>query len=150
MIDVGDQLAEVLGQPAKWLFCAGLFSAGITSSITAPLAAAYAANGCFGAPADLRHPLARTIFLSVIFVGVACVWLAPDSKPHQLISVAQVANGLLLPIIAVVLIVVMNRASLLGKHANGWISNGMGAFTVVIVGVLGFFKIYNEIVKLLN
>ena len=60
-----------------------------------------------------------------------------DIKPVTLILVAQYANGLLLPIIAVFLIVVMNRKSLLGDHANGLASNIAGGVVVIITIGLG-------------
>ncbi len=41
-------LHSVYGNAATYLLSVGLFAAGITSAITAPLAAAYVAAGCFG------------------------------------------------------------------------------------------------------
>ena len=54
---------------------------------------------------------------------------------------AQVANGLILPVVAVFLLVVVNRTSLLGVHANGAIANLMGVVVVGVVGALGAWRI---------
>ena len=52
---VADQLAPLLGRAAPVFFGLGLFAAGLTSAITAPLAAAYAASGALGWPPDLAE-----------------------------------------------------------------------------------------------
>ncbi|GAB5515328.1 Nramp family divalent metal transporter [Rhodopirellula baltica] len=133
--DAARQLEPLLGNHARWLFGVGLFAAGLTSTITAPLAAAYAAAGCFGWPIDLKDWRLRTVFTSVIVFGTS--FAASGSKPTDIITFAQIANGLLLPLLAIFLLAVMNNAALLGKHRNHWIANTLGVLTVVVVSVLG-------------
>ena len=58
---VGQRLEPLLGPVAPVLFAAGLFAAGLTSSITAPLAAAYAVSGAFGWTPDLRSTRLRLL-----------------------------------------------------------------------------------------
>ncbi|MFG0264616.1 MAG: Nramp family divalent metal transporter [Rhodopirellula sp. JB055] len=135
LADAARQLEPLLGNHARWLFGVGLFAAGLTSTITAPLAAAYAAAGCFGWPIDLKDWRLRTVFTIVIVFGTS--FAASGSKPTDIITFAQVANGLLLPLLAIFLLVVMNNAALLGKHRNHWIANTLGVLTVVVVSVLG-------------
>lgn len=135
LADAARQLEPLLGNHARWLFGVGLFAAGLTSTITAPLAAAYAAAGCFGWPIDLKDWRLRTVFTTVIVFGTS--FAASGSKPTDIITFAQVANGLLLPLLAIFLLAVMNNAALLGKHRNHWIANTLGVLTVVVVTVLG-------------
>tara|TARA_A100000171_G_scaffold33615_1_gene32028 strand:- start:105 stop:941 length:837 start_codon:yes stop_codon:yes gene_type:complete len=135
LADAARQLEPLLGNHARWLFGVGLFAAGLTSTITAPLAAAYAAAGCFGWPIDLKDWRLRTVFTTVIVFGTS--FAASGSKPTDIITFAQVANGLLLPLLAIFLLAVMNNAALLGKHRNQWIANTLGVLTVVVVTVLG-------------
>ena len=47
-IDLAVQLEPLFGKSAKWFMGIGLMAAGISSALTAPLAAAYAAKGLFG------------------------------------------------------------------------------------------------------
>ena len=54
---------------------------------------------------------------------------------------AQAANGLLLPIIAVFLLIIMNRSDLLGDHRNKWTTNIIGGVVVTTVAALGVFNI---------
>ena len=58
-------------------------------------------------------------------------------KPISLILVAQVANGILLPIVAVFLLVAMNRRSLLGDRVNGPVANVLGGLVILITVGLG-------------
>ena len=58
-------------------------------------------------------------------------------KPISLILVAQVANGILLPIVAIFLLVAMNRRSLLGDRVNGPLVNVLGGLVIVITLGLG-------------
>ena len=58
-------------------------------------------------------------------------------RPVPLIFVAQVVNGLILPIVALVLLVAMNDKRRLGGHVNGWRGNVAGGAVVILCAVLG-------------
>lgn len=133
--DMASQLEPLLGPSAKYFFALGLLAAGITSSVTAPLAAAYATAGAFGWRRDLRDPKFKTIWAIIIAVGTTFAILG--SSPTQAIVFAQAANGLILPIIAVFLLVVMNRRDLLGDHVNTKAGNVVGGIVVLIAIALG-------------
>ncbi len=57
--DVAEQLRPVLGDISGLAFAVGLFAAGLTSAITAPLATAYALCGILGWAADPRLAFSR-------------------------------------------------------------------------------------------
>lgn len=133
------QLEPVLGANGRYVFALGLFAAGLTSAITAPLAAAYAVCGALGLPDTLRGTAFRTIALGVIFTGT--LFAATGARPLSLIVFAQAANGLLLPVIAVILLWLMNERGLLGSAANTWRSNLLGAVVVVVTLGLGANKL---------
>jgi Mn2+/Fe2+ NRAMP family transporter len=50
---------------------------------------------------------------------------------------AQFANGLLLPIIAIFLLVVMNQKKQLGQYVNKWLGNTLGVIVVIVTAGLG-------------
>ncbi len=133
--DMASQLEPLLGPSAKYFFAFGLFAAGVTSSVTAPLAAAYATAGAFGWKRDLRDPKFKMLWAIIILVGTTFAILG--SSPTQAIVFAQAANGLILPIIAVFLLVVMNRRDLLGEHVNTRSGNVAGGIVVLIAIGLG-------------
>lgn len=133
--DMASQLEPVLGSAATYFFAFGLLAAGVTSSVTAPLAAAYATAGAFGWKRDLRDPRFKAVWAVIIVVGTTFAVIG--SSPTQLIVFAQAANGLILPIIAVFLLVVMNRRDLLGDHVNSRAGNVLGGLVVLVAVGLG-------------
>ena len=146
LADAAQQLEPLAGKYSRWLFGIGLFAAGLTSAITAPLAAAYAAAGCFRWPADLKDWRLRLVFSIVIFFGT--YFAATGASPTNVITLAQVANGLLLPLLAVFLLAVMNNAKLLGQFRNHWLANCLGILAVVVVGSLGLRNLYNVLASI--
>ena len=133
------QLEPVLGRAANGFFAFGLLAAGLTSAITAPLAAAYAVTGAMGWPSTLSDRRFRAIAMLVLVIGT--VFAALGSKPIAAILFAQAANGLLLPVTAIFLLIIMNRADLLGAYRNRMATNVVGAAVVFVVTGLGLFNI---------
>jgi manganese transport protein len=133
------QLEPLLGRGARYCFALGLLAAGLTSAITAPLAAAYATGGVLGWGHDLRDPRLRAVWVAIIVAGTLPASLG--TKPVRAIVFAQAANGVLLPVVATVLLIVMNRRALLGEHRNGLIANVLGAVVVIVVLVLGSVQV---------
>lgn len=138
------QLEPLLGgSAARTLFAVGLFAAGMTSAVTAPLAAAYAAAGALGWNADLKSLPLRLVWLTVLATG-AILAIALGRSPTETILIAQVANGLLLPIIAVLLLVSLNRAALLGPYANKLTTNLLGAAVALVATGLGLYHVLSR------
>ena len=130
---MAEQLEPLLGPAAGLFFATGLFAAGITSTITAPLATAYTICGALGWEQNLKTTKFRIIWIITLVVGT--VLAASGTRPLQAIVFAQAANGLLLPLVAVFLLFVMNRSDLLGAYKNTAVSNLLG-FSVVLVATL--------------
>ena len=133
--DMAVQLEPLLGRWATLVFALGLLAAGLTSAITAPLAAAYALAGALGWDADLRAPRVRAIWMAVIATGLA--FGLTGVRPVPAILFAQAANGILLPAVAIFLLIVMNDRPSLGSAANGWKANLAGGAIVALTLVLG-------------
>lgn len=138
--DLAVQLEPLLGAQASWVLGLGLFAAGISSAITAPLAAAYATAGVLGWPVSLNSPRFRLVWMGVLGVGVFFALL--QIKPIPLILFAQVANGLLLPIIVAFLLWVMNDAQILSQYVNRWLGNILGGLVLLITLGLGGVSLY--------
>ena len=133
--DMAGQLRPLLGPWAGHAFAVGYAAAGITSAITAPLAAAYTLLDSLGQRRDVTSPLARSVWAGCIFVGAGAALIG--FRPVTLIVIAQLVNGLVLPIVAVVLLVAMNDRSRLGEQVNGWRGNVVGSAVVLLCIVLG-------------
>ncbi|MGK0296350.1 MAG: manganese transport protein, partial [Ulvibacter sp.] len=105
--DLAKGLEPLFGSFSKYFLSLGLFAAGITSAITAPLAAAYVAKGCFGWDKGLKGGKFRVVWILILVLGV--IFSSIGFKPIEIIKFAQVANGLLLPIIAGFLLWIANK-----------------------------------------
>lgn len=136
---MAEQLEPLLGPAAKYAFAVGLLAAGLTSAITAPLATAYAISGVLGWERDLSGVKFRLVWAAVLVIGAALAALG--QSPVAIIVLAQAANGILLPVIAIFLLVVMNRSDLLREYRNGPLTNVLGIVVVLIASGLGVFRL---------
>ena len=133
--DMAQQLTPLLGAWATTVFAVGLFAAGMTSAITAPMATAWAVAGILGWPRDLRDARLRMVWSAVMAIGVTIA--LTGVQPIAAILAAQAANGVLLPVIAGFLLFAMNQRAVLGAHINGWRANAAGAVVLLVALSLG-------------
>ncbi len=139
VMDMAEALVPLFGEGARWFIGIGLFAAGITSAITAPLAAAYVANSCFGWNADIKDFRFRSVWMGVLLIGA--FFMSFDINPIKVIQLAQIANGLLLPSVAFFLLWAVNRKSLMGRNGNTMAQNVLGVLIVLVSIVLGLKSI---------
>lgn len=140
---LANTLAEGLGDWAGSLFGVGLLCAGLSSAITAPLAAAITARSLFrstGNPEDQRWSdrgvLYRAVWLSVL--GAGLFFGLSGVRPVPAILLAQALNGVILPVIAVYLLVAVNDRELMGQEGlNGSFSNLMFTLVGTVTLILG-------------
>ncbi len=135
VMDLAKGLQPLYGAAAKYFMGIGLFAAGITSAITAPLAAAYVVNSCFGWNASLKQFKFKVIWMLILGLGV--LFMSLNIKPIEVIRFAQIANGILLPVIAIFLLWVVNRAAVMGSHKNTKLQNVIGVIIILLAIVLG-------------
>jgi manganese transport protein len=133
--DMARQLEPAFGPQATYLLAAGLFAAGLSSAITAPLATGYATAELFGFDSNPKAIKFRLVALGILAVGGFTA--ISGLQPIKIILFAQFANGLLLPVIAVFLLYAANRKTILGAYTNGWLANFAGASVVLITAGLG-------------
>ena len=149
---IAGQLRQSLGDWAGVLFAVGLCAAGLTSSITAPIAAAYATAGCFNWPCKLSDIRLKLVATLVVATGVIAAVLTGKS-PMQVIILAQVANGLLLPLVAIFLLYVTNQSKLMGKFKNSKLVNVLAVVVIFItlaIAVRNFNGAIGNIKKLMS
>ncbi len=128
--DLALGLESVFGAFSRQFLAIGLFAAGITSTITAPLAAAYVVCGCFGLSTDLKSKHFKSIWLSIILFGVFLS--ATGFKLIFIIQFAQITNGILLPVIAGLLVWLINKSTLLGNFKNNNLQNAIGFIIILL------------------
>lgn len=133
--DMAIQFEPLFGSLAKYLLGLGLFAAGLSSAITAPLATSFAVSELLKIKGGENSIAFKSISISIIVIGSTLA--LTGIKPIKLIILAQFANGLLLPIVACFLLYALNRKSVLGKYANGGIANALGGAVVIFTAALG-------------
>ena len=143
VMDLAESLQPLYGDAAKYFMGIGLFAAGVTSAITAPLAAAYVANSCFGWQVGLKHMKFKLVWMFILGIGV--IFMSLGVKPIEVIKFAQVANGILLPSIAIFLLWVVNRPAVMGKYKNTLLQNVFGFVIIALAIVLGAKSIFKVI-----
>ena len=142
-LDLAKGLEPLYGQAARYFMGIGLFAAGITSAITAPLAAAYVASSCFGWDKGLKSTKFRMVWGFILLLGVLVQSFR--FRPIEIIKFAQVANGLLLPVICVFLLWIVNRATAMGSYTNKRWQNIVGILLLFIIMLLGVKSILSVI-----
>ncbi|MFD1386293.1 Nramp family divalent metal transporter [Oceanobacillus sp. FSL W7-1293] len=135
------QLEPLLGSWAKYVFSIGIFAAGVTSTMTAPLGAAYAITGVFGWDRNLKSMKFRAVWMVIILIGV--IFSGLGYSPIEIIVFSQYANGLILPVIVLFLLFVMNNRRMLGENVNKlWINiAGWVVFAITVLLALLSFNI---------
>ena len=135
-------------EQSNYIFGFGMFAAGFSSAITAPLASAITAKSLFDKNANEKWRTKgiyfRLIYLGVLFVGLAFGISEVDTI--YVITIAQALNGLILPFISIFLIFVINDPCLMGvKNINGWFSNILMAIVVWVTMIIGTINIIKSI-----
>lgn len=133
--DMAIQFEPLFGPLAKHLLGLGLFAAGLSSAITAPLATSFAVSELLRIKGGEKSFAFKAISVSILLIGTSIA--LTGIKPLQLILLAQFANGLLLPIVACFLLFALNRKGVLGDHVNGTLANILGGIVVLFTAALG-------------
>ena len=116
------------------LIAIGLFAAGLSSALAAPVAASWAVCGALGLPTDEHSKPFKTVALGVLAVGATLALLA--SQPQALIVTAQAANAMLLPVVVVILLFIANSQLVPAPWRNGKTANAIALFIILLVLVL--------------
>lgn len=140
---LGEQLQPILGDWSTHFLAFGFLAAGFSSSITAPLAAAFATSEILDWKNGLKNYKFKIVWAFVLFTGIIVASLG--FRPTALILFAQVANGLLLPILAIYLLWIVNDKALIGNHVNSKLINLMGVVVIIVTLLLGFKSIFTAI-----
>ena len=138
-VQMAQQLQPLFGPLTNVLFGLGFFAAGLSSAITAPYAAAFASSGILGWKKGQDSLGFRTVWQAIIFIGLVVSLFG--LKPLSVIVFAQVANGLILPVASIFLLIVLNNRQRMGALANDWKKNVLGVSIILIVTFLGIWNI---------
>ena len=144
VIDLAGPLVPILGETWAPIFISvGLFAAGFSSALASPMGAAATVSSFFKWEGGIKNTKFKVIFGIVILIGV--VTSAIGFEPLEVILIAQALNGIILPIIAILIFVIINKKGLLGKHKNGPLMNVIGFLVVAVVSFLGTYSMIDAV-----
>jgi NRAMP (natural resistance-associated macrophage protein)-like metal ion transporter len=138
-------LAPLAGNYASLLFAVGLMNASIMAAGILPLSTAYSVAEAFGWESGVgksfrEAPLFYGIYTALIFAGAGTVVFIPESKLVSLMLFSQAANGILLPLILVLMLKLINDRSLMGDYVNSHGKNiavwAQAVVMIVLAGIL--------------
>ena len=137
--DAALALGPFAGRYASSLFAFGLLNASVFSAAILPLSTAYVVCEAFGWEAGVNHgwrdaPIFFTVYTALIILGVAVILLPIQSLVKTMMA-SQTLNGMLLPIILIVMLRLINEKRLMGRWVNGRAFNIL-AWLIVTVLIL--------------
>ena len=130
-------LQPLAGDYASLLFSFGLFNASVFAASLLPLATAYTVCEGLGFEAGVNKkfreaPVFYWLYTFLIVAGGGLILI--PGMPLVLVSyLSQVANGFLLPFVLVFLLLLINRADLMGEFKNSKGQNLVAGSTVVVL-----------------
>lgn len=146
-------LAPAAGQYATTLFAVGLIGASILAAAVVPLTTAYNVCESFGFERGVsmsfrQAPIFHGLFMGMLIAGALVSLLIPGGMLVSLIIIAQVINGVLLPILLVFIVILVNDRHIMGKLVNGRINNIIAYTTVVSLSLLSLIMIVSVILPM--
>jgi manganese transport protein len=140
-LDMAKQLEPLVGTWAKYFFGLGLFAAGISSALSAPMSASYALCGIMGWSTDFKSKKFRIIMIAVLLAGFLVT--ASGYSPVTVIILAQAFNGVMLPLSAAILVISAANKKMLGKYASTTTWNVLGITVIFLTLILSARTLYN-------
>ncbi|MBV8490274.1 MAG: divalent metal cation transporter, partial [Candidatus Eremiobacteraeota bacterium] len=146
--DFAVALKPLAGELAEVIFALGILNAGIFTATVLPLSTAYIVCEAFGFEAAIDRkfreaPVFFTLFAAGLIIG-AIIVLIPNVPLLKMVLFAQVAEGILLPAELVLMLIVINKKSIMGDHVNTPVANAIAWTTVVVVGALSILYVAGQ------
>jgi Mn2+/Fe2+ NRAMP family transporter len=138
--DVALALAPLAGKYASLLFAIGLLNAALFTAAILPLSTAYYVCEAFGFESGVERRFSDAKIFYAIYAGMIAIGagfvLLPGAPLLATIFYSQVLNGVLLPVVLVLMLILINNPRIMGKYVNGLTFNIIAWATVLIVGGL--------------
>ncbi len=136
--DAALALRSLAGPFSGALFAVGLLNASLFSAAILPLSTAYVVCEAFGWESGVSRrfreaPVFFGIFTAFIVMGAGIV-LLPQRSLVEVMMLSQTMNGILLPVILVVMLLLVNDRRLMGERfVNG---KALNVATIAVVAAL--------------
>lgn len=120
--DAAKSLIPIAGQFAGALFAFGLINAGFMAALVLPTSTAFSISEGLGWSAGLNKkykeaPRFYILLVSIIILSALFV-LFSNINLIRIMLFSQTINGMLLPVILILMLIIINKESVMGKHTN--------------------------------
>jgi Mn2+/Fe2+ NRAMP family transporter len=136
--DAAEAMRPLAGDYAFILFSFGLFNASLFAASILPLSTSYTVCEGLGLESGVdksfrEAPFFYWLYALLIAGGGITVLILPDAQLVNYAILSQVLNGVLLPVIIILMLLLINRRDLMGEHKNSRLWNVIAWSTSIIV-----------------
>ncbi|MGD0293779.1 MAG: Nramp family divalent metal transporter [Terracidiphilus sp.] len=136
--DAAEAMRPLAGDYAFILFAFGLFNASVFAASILPISTAYTVCEGLGVESGVdktfrEAPFFYWLFSLLIIGGAVTVLLLPDAQLINVAILSQVLNGVLLPVVIILMLLLINRQDLMGEYKNSRLWNVIAWSTSIIV-----------------
>jgi NRAMP (natural resistance-associated macrophage protein)-like metal ion transporter len=145
--DAAEAMRPLAGDYAFILFAFGLFNASVFAASILPLSTAYTVCEGLGFDSGVdksfrEAPFFYWLYTLLIAFGAVTVLLLPDQLLMKFAVLSQVLNGVLLPVVIILMLMLINRRDLMGEHRNSVLWNWIAWTTSLIVIGITLFMLW--------
>jgi len=139
--DAAEAMKPLAGNYAFLLFAFGLFNASLFAASILPLSTAYTVCEGLGLESGVdksfkEAPFFYWLYTLLIAGGAAVVIVLPTADQVKIAIKSQVLNGVLLPIVIILMLLLINRKDLMGEHVNSrWFNVIAWATAIIVIGL---------------
>jgi NRAMP (natural resistance-associated macrophage protein)-like metal ion transporter len=133
-------LEPLAGQHAEQLFALGLLNASLMAASVLPLSTTYAITEAFGWERGIdksfgEAPAFISIYTTMIVLG-AIIALIPGAPLALITNLPNVVNGVMLPLLLPILIVLANDKRIMGRYANRPAFNVFSGLVMIFLSLM--------------
>jgi NRAMP (natural resistance-associated macrophage protein)-like metal ion transporter len=138
--DAAQALQPLAGEFASHLFAIGLLNASFLAAFVLPLATAYGLSEAFGWESGINKtfreaPQFLGFYTAFIVIGAGIIMI-PEVPLIQIMFLSQTVNGILLPVVLIIMLKLVNDATIMGEYVNSKRMNIIAWITVAILILL--------------
>lgn len=149
--DAAVALIPLAGRFAGYLFAFGLLNASIFAASILPLSTAYSVSEAFGWENGVNRKFGEAkkfyiLYTAIIIIGAAVIMI-PHLSLVFLMYISQVLNGVLLPVILILMLVLVNKKEIMGSLKNSKTINIISVISAALLIIVNIFMIFSLFVK---
>ncbi len=143
-------LRPIAGEYSYLLFALGIIGTGALAIPVLAGSSSYAFAESFGWKQGLHYKLRQAysfygIIIISLIIGVLINMVGLD--PIKTLIYSAVLNGLVAPVVLILIIILASNSKLMGKYANGWWSKIVGWAAIVLMVFAGLATIWSLLFK---